>query len=63
MSEYLKGIVKAKSDLADAERAVLDNTGSLPVLSKANTLLPPLQEVIVKSIYLAGGLFLCTTMT
>lgn len=58
MSQYLKGIIKAKSDLVDAERKVLESTGNLPVLSKANTSLPPLQEVIVKSIYLAGGLFL-----
>lgn len=58
MSEYLKGIVGAKAALTDTEQKVLFNTGNLPVLNRANTTLPPLQEVIVKSIYLAGGLFL-----
>lgn len=58
MSEYVKQIVKAKKALTDTERKVLAEAGNLPVLCKANTTLPPLQEVIVKAIYLAGGMFL-----
>ena len=58
MSDYLRSIIKRKTDLADIEKKVLLAKGNLPVLSKAHTPLPPLQEVIVKSLYLSGGLFL-----
>lgn len=58
MSEYIKQIIKGKSDLAKSEQQVLTTHGSLPVLCKANTVLQPLQEVIVKAVYLAGGMFL-----
>ena len=58
MSDYIRSIIKRKTDLADIEKKVLLAKGNLPVLSKAHTPLPPLQEVIVKSLYLSGGLFL-----
>lgn len=58
MSQYLKSIVGEKDTLTDNEQKILFNIGNLPVLTKANTPLPPLQEVIIKAIYLAGGLFL-----
>lgn len=58
MSDYIKNIIRSKTDLTEIEWNVLIHKGNLPVLNKANTPLPPLQEVIVKAIYLVGGLFL-----
>lgn len=58
MKKYLKGIVREKTELTVREKKVLQDTGNLPVLNKVNTTLTPLGEMIVKLIYLAGGLFL-----
>ena len=57
MSDYIKNIIRSKTDLTEIEWNVLIHAGNLPILSKANTPLPPLQEVIVKTLYLAGGMF------
>lgn len=57
MSDYIKNIIRSKTDLTEIEWNVLIHAGNLPVLNKANTPLPPLQEVIVKVLYLAGGMF------
>jgi len=58
MKEYLKGIVRDKTELMEREKKVLQDTGNLPVLDKAHSILTPLGEMIVKMVYLTGGLFL-----
>lgn len=58
MKEYLKGIVRDKTELTEREKKVLQDTGNLPVLDKAHSILTPLGEMIVKMVYLTGGLFL-----
>lgn len=58
MREYIKGIVRDKMELTEREKKVLSDTGNLPVLNKANTILSPLGEMIVKMTYLSGGLFM-----
>ena len=58
MREYLKGIVRDKLELTERERKILTDTGNLPVLNKAHTVLSPIAEMMVKLIYLTGGMFL-----
>lgn len=58
MKEYLKSIVREKEELTEREKRILSDTGNLPVLNKVYTKLSPLAEMIVKIIYLAGGMFL-----
>lgn len=58
MNDYIKTIIRNKTDLIEIEKQVLIHKGNLPVLSKAHAFLPPLHEVIVKALYLSGGLFL-----
>ena len=58
MSDYLKGIVDTKINIKKKEIENLKGTGNLPVLHKYGAKLSPLQEMIVKAIYLAGGMFL-----
>lgn len=58
MKEYIKGIVREKTELTEREKRILSDAGNLPVLNKANTILSPLCEMMVKMIYITGGLFL-----
>lgn len=58
MREYLKGIIRDKLELTEREKKILADTGNLPVLNKAHTVLSPLAEMMVKLIYLTGGMFL-----
>lgn len=58
MKEYIKNIISEKDELIQEEWQVLRHKENLPRLTKAGEILPPLQEVFVKALYLTGGMFL-----
>ena len=58
MKEYIKNIINEKDELIKEEWQVLRHKENLPKLMKAGEMLPPLQEVLVKALYLTGGMFL-----
>ena len=56
-NDYPKLVIKKKLDIEAVEKAVLANNGNLQTLTNANSFLTPIQEMIVKAVYLSGGIF------
>lgn len=54
----MKNYIKQKQLVKEREQEVWREDRNLPVLHKANTLLTPLQEMMVKIIYFSRGMFL-----
>lgn len=57
MDNYIKGLI-AKNQIAEIEKQVISHGGNMPKLRQYGERLNELQEMIVKIIYLAGGMYM-----
>lgn len=56
--DYIKKLIKDNAEALEAEKEAIRHCGNLPVLSKYNTKLTQIQEIIVKTVLLAGGMYI-----